>query len=179
MKDKKILIMGVSGTGKSLIGQLIAQSLNIPFLDGDDFHSEYNLDKMSRGVPLTDNDRVEWLKILNHQFIYRDSVIIACSALKPEYRYLLRNENEDLITIYLQGSFSTILDRYQKRVDHFFCGEKMLKSQFDTLIEPATDEAVFVDVDQSVEIVVAQALRGIAQWHNKSASSLKLDECFK
>lgn len=165
MREKKILVMGVSGTGKSLIGSLIAEALDIRFIDGDDFHSQSNLDKMSKGFPLTDDDRQWWLKTLNYQFISSNSIVVACSALKHEYRCLLKEDNQDLIIIYLQGSFATILGRHKKRKDHFFNGENMLKSQFDTLVEPADDEAIFIDIDQSVETVVVQALKEIDKWH--------------
>lgn len=158
---KKVLVMGVSGTGKSLVGGLIANALNAPFVDGDDFHPQCNLDKMREGVPLTDDDRQGWLKTLNQQFIQYDQLVLACSALKPEYRNLLKENNQELIIVYLQGSFETILSRHKKRQNHFFKGEKMLRSQFDTLVEPSNDEAIFVDIEQAVDPIVEQALMAI------------------
>jgi gluconokinase len=120
---------------------------------------------MSRGIPLTDNDREWWLKTLNYQFISSNSIVVACSALKHEYRCLLKENNQNLIVVYLKGSFATILDRHQKRKNHFFNGKSMLKSQFDTLVEPAEGEAIFIDIDQSVETVVVQALKEIDKLH--------------
>jgi len=160
-EEKKILLMGVSGTGKSLIGRLIADALDILFIDGDDFHSEDNLNKMNSGIPLNDHDREGWLKTLNNEFVCHSNLILACSALKPEYRNLLRENNQDLIIVYLKGTFDTILNRHQKRQGHFFNGEEMLKSQFDTLIEPSHDEAIFIEVDQGVERILEQALTEI------------------
>ena len=93
---KKILLMGVSGTGKSLIGRLIADALGILFIDGDDFHSKSNLNKMNSGIPLNDSDRGSWLKALNRELVRHSNLILACSALKPEYRSLLRENNQDL-----------------------------------------------------------------------------------
>lgn len=163
---KKILLMGVSGTGKSLIGRLIADALGILFIDGDDFHSKSNLNKMNSGIPLNDSDRGSWLKALNREFVRHSNLILACSALKPEYRSLLRENNQDLIIIYLKGSFETILSRHQKRQGHFFNGEKMLRSQFDTLVEPSPDEAIYIEVDQGIERILEQVLIEINKCSN-------------
>ncbi|KZM44219.1 MAG: gluconokinase [Marinomonas sp.] len=160
-EDKKILLMGVSGTGKSLIGRLIADALGVLFIDGDDFHTENNLNKMNSGIPLDDNDREGWLKTLNNEFVRHSNLILACSALKPEYRNMLRENNQDLIIVYLKGSFDIILSRHKKRQGHFFNGEKMLRNQFDTLVEPSPDEAIFIEVDQGVEHILEQALAEI------------------
>lgn len=161
MMNQKILLMGVSGTGKSLIGRLLADALGILFIDGDDFHPKENVDKMKSGVPLTDNDREGWLKTLNRELICHTHLILACSALKPEYRHLLRENNQDLTILYLKGSYETILKRHQNRQDHFFKGEKLLKSQFDTLVEPSYDEAICIEVDQAIECIVEQALEAL------------------
>ena len=89
--------------------------------------------------------------------------MIACSALKPQYRDILRNNNEDLVIVYLQGSFDTIWNRHKARENHYFNGQEMLKSQFETLVEPELDEALFVDISQDVEQVVESALKQIKQ----------------
>lgn len=154
MNHKKILVMGVSGCGKSHIGHLLAQQLSYSFFDGDDFHPQNNVDKMRQGIPLTDEDRVDWLHTLNRLFTDNESVVIACSALKPEYRDILRKNNEDLTIVYLQGDFDTIWQRHQKRDNHWFNGKLMLESQFDTLIEPLPNEAIFIDIKPSVETVL-------------------------
>lgn len=158
MKSKKILVMGVSGCGKSLIGSRIAKALDLQFFDGDDFHPETNVEKMRQGIPLTDEDRQGWLETLNQQFISQPSAVIACSALKPQYRDTLRKNNEELVIVYLQGSFDTIWNRHKNRENHYFNGEQMLKSQFEALVEPQEDEALFVDIAQDVEQVVESAL---------------------
>ncbi len=161
MNPKKILVMGVSGCGKSSVGSSIAKALNLKFYDGDDFHSEQSVEKMRQGIPLTDEDRKGWLKRLNALFLENDNAVIACSALKPEYRDILRLNNQDLVIVYLQGDYNTIWSRLSQRANHYFHGEKMLRSQFDTLIEPKKDEAIFVDVSASMEGVLSQALAGI------------------
>ena len=89
--------------------------------------------------------------------------MIACSALKPQYRDILRKNNEDLVIVYLQGSFDTIWNRQQARENHYFNGQEMLKSQFETLVEPNKGEALFIDISQDVEQVVENALTQIRQ----------------
>lgn len=161
MKAKKILVMGVSGCGKSLIGSELAKSLNLPFYDGDDFHPQANVEKMRRGIPLDDADRIGWLHTLNKLFTDNPSAVVACSALKPEYRDILRHNNSSLVIVYLKGDFDTIWSRHRNRANHYFNGESMLKSQFDTLVEPTEEEALHVDISQSVEQVLQQALIAI------------------
>ncbi|WP_172562270.1 gluconokinase [Vibrio furnissii] len=161
MKPKKILVMGVSGCGKSSIGSKIADVLGLKFFDGDDYHPQDNVDKMRQGIPLTDDDRLGWLQTLNRLFIEQAGAVIACSALKPEYRDILRANNDDLVIVYLQGDYETIWSRLQQRSDHYFQGEAMLKSQFDTLVEPNANEAIFVDISQSLDGVLTQALQAL------------------
>lgn len=168
MKPRKILVMGVSGCGKSSIGSKIAEALGLKFFDGDDYHPQQNVEKMRQGIPLTDEDRYGWLQTLNRLFIEQESAVIACSALKPEYRDILRTNNEELVIVYLQGDYDTIWSRLKQRSDHYFQGEKMLKSQFTTLVEPQAGEAIFVDISQSLDDVVAQALTAISQPGAKS-----------
>ncbi|WP_045955912.1 gluconokinase [Vibrio galatheae] len=167
MNKQKVLVMGVSGSGKSCIGERLAKSLGETFYDGDDFHPQSNIDKMSQGIPLNDEDRQGWLETLNRLFVSNGGGVIACSALKPQYRSLLIENNPELITVYLRGSFDTIWARYQKRKGHFFTSKNMLQSQFDTLVEPSTEEAIFVDVEQNVDQVVEKALCGIRDWSDK------------
>ena len=163
MKAKKILVMGVSGCGKSLIGSEIAKSLNLPFYDGDDYHPQANVEKMRQGTPLTDDDRIGWLHTLNRLYVENEAAVIACSALKPEYRDILRLDNQDLVIVFLKGDFETIWSRHQKRDNHYFNGESMLRSQFEALREPTPEEALHIDIRHSVEEVVEQALQAIEE----------------
>ncbi|MGR5177378.1 gluconokinase [Vibrio parahaemolyticus] len=146
---RKYIVMGVSGCGKSSIGQAVADKLNIPFFDGDDYHSEANVQKMQSGVPLTDEDRRSWLIRLNALLRENDSLVVACSALKPEYRDILGNGCQDLVYLYLKGDFETIWSRHKARQGHYFQGSAMLESQFETLIEPSENEALHIDIKQT------------------------------
>ena len=144
---KVIFIIGVSGCGKSTIGKLLSEELNIPFFDGDDFHPQENIDKMASGQALNDDDRHGWLVTLNDlakEQLKNNSCAIVCSALKQNYRVLLSKGIEKQTEwIHLFGSFETIYNRINARKDHFMSSE-MLKSQFDTLEEP--DNALAIDV---------------------------------
>lgn len=159
---KKIVVLGVSGSGKSLIGSKIAEKLGYPFFDGDDFHSQANVDKMRQGTPLTDEDRKDWLKTLNSILTDNPAAVIACSGLKPEYRDMLRIGLDDITMIYLKGSIDTIWQRHQKRDGHYFNGREMLESQFATLVEPTDEEALVIDISKDAEQVLNEALMLIA-----------------
>ncbi|NVK71880.1 gluconate kinase [Marinomonas sp. CT5] len=155
---KRIVVLGVSGSGKSLIGKSIADKLDYPFFDGDDFHSQANVNKMRQGTPLTDEDRKDWLATLNAILINNPTAVIACSGLKPEYRAMLRDGLDDVTMIYLKGSIDTIWQRHQKRDGHYFNGRDMLESQFATLIEPTAEEALVIDISQNADSVLNEAL---------------------
>lgn len=145
--NKVIFIIGVSGCGKSTIGKLLSEDLNIPFFDGDDFHPEHNIKKMSDGQPLNDDDRQGWLEILNQLAIEQlkiNSCVIVCSALKQKYRDILSREIENETKwVYLSGTFNQIYNRMNKRHDHFMPSD-LLQSQFDILEEPK--EAIKIDI---------------------------------
>jgi gluconokinase len=160
---KRIVVLGVSGSGKSLIGKNIADKLGYPFFDGDDFHSQANVDKMRQGTPLTDDDRKDWLATLNALLINNSAAVIACSGLKPEYRAMLRNGLDNVTMIYLKGDIDTIWQRHQKRNGHYFNGREMLESQFATLIEPTEDEAFVIDISQEANAVLNEALTLLAK----------------
>jgi len=164
----KILVMGVSGCGKSAVGKALADQLNMPFLDGDDFHPSKNIEKMSQGIPLTDGDRLSWLQTLNQQFQNHDQVVIACSALKQSYRNILRQENFDLITLYLDGSEAVIWSRLQHRENHYFKGKSLLQSQLSTLEVPDKDEAINIPIDQPLNNVINQCLTSINNINQKA-----------
>lgn len=155
MKAYKIIVMGVSGCGKSIIGSQLAKALQFNFFDGDDYHSAANIQKMREGISLTDDDREGWLKTINTLIYEQKNVVVACSALTPKYREILAKGIAELQFVYLKGDFDTIWQRHQKRENHYFNGQRLLKSQFNTLIEPNSSEALIVDIRQSVEQIVA------------------------
>ncbi len=142
-------IMGVSGAGKTTFGKALAQRLQLPFFDGDDFHPEANIVKMAAGQALNDTDRQDWLLALQELAkTQADGAIIACSALKQTYRDLLEKEiSIPVHWVYLKGDFDTILKRMQKREDHFMPTD-LLQSQFDTLEEPT--DAFVLNIEQSI-----------------------------
>lgn len=148
--------MGVSGSGKSTIGKLLAQKLKTPFLDGDDYHPASNIKKMAEGSPLDDEDRQGWLERLNllGKEYLSSGAVIACSALKESYRTILAKDIEtNLVWIYLKGSYEEISERLKKRKGHFM-PSALLKSQFDVL-EPPTD-AITIAIVQDPEQLVTQ-----------------------
>lgn len=168
MKDKKLsfIFMGVSGSGKSIVAETIAKRLNAPLLDGDFLHPRANIDKMSQGIPLNDEDRMPWLTTLNSSIyaMQRTHTVstLVCSALKRKYREALRKDNQNLYFIYLKGDFDLIAERMKNRQNHFFKPE-MLKSQFEILEEPLNDHSDIkvVDISQSLGDVVEESYKFI------------------
>ncbi|MBB3329362.1 gluconokinase [Halomonas campaniensis] len=160
---QRILVMGVSGSGKSHVGRLLAARLGADYIDGDDHHSASSIDKMARGIPLTDADRQGWLETLAGCFAdYRRrqaSVVIGCSALKLRYRDILRQGDPGLAILFLNGSREQLRERLASREGHFFKGDTMLDSQLATLEPPAADEALTLDVGHSPEALVEAFLR--------------------
>jgi len=152
--NNKFVVMGISGCGKSSIGSMLAEALGLQFFDSDDYHPMENVEKMRSGQPLTDEDRRPWLNTLKGLIQHQPEIVLACSALKPEYRQTLRNGNPSLKFIYLKGDFDTIWARHCRREGHYFNGAGMLKSQFDTLVEPSVDEAIVIDIDSPPEHIV-------------------------
>ncbi|MBT8281749.1 MAG: gluconokinase [Muriicola sp.] len=152
-------IMGVSGCGKSTIGRKLAKALSLPFYDGDDYHPEENVLKMSEGIPLNDQDRKSWLEALNSLAKENKSTgaVIACSALKKHYRDTLSDSIlPPPIWIYLKGSYETILERLKQRKDHFM-PSRLLTSQFETLEAPL--DAIEVSIRLEPEMVLEEILR--------------------
>jgi gluconokinase len=157
---RPIVVMGVSGTGKSTIGRGLAETLGLPFVEGDDLHPDANVAKMAAGIPLSDADRAPWLDRVAARL--DEPVVVTCSALKRSYRDRLRLAAPDLVLVYLHGTPELLAERMTQRDGHFM-PTSLLDSQLATLEEPAVDEDVIpVDVklrpDEIVEIVT-QRLR--------------------
>ena len=157
-----IIIMGVSGAGKTTIGQLLARELGWPLFDGDDLHPPTNVEKMRRGIPLTDADREPWLRTLR-ELIERlsaeaRSAVIACSALKQSYRERLAAGLPDMRFVYLHGDPALIRQRLTQRHGHFMPAE-LLQSQLEALEAP--QDAIVVDVAAPPEAIVAQIKRAL------------------
>ncbi|MFT4670204.1 MAG: gluconokinase [Flavobacteriaceae bacterium] len=134
-----IVIMGVSGSGKTTIGLQLSDALGIPFFDADDFHSEENVTKMKQNIALNDTDRKPWLESLAVRISEWDSkngAILACSALKESYRETLASRVNSITWVYLSGSFDVINSRINNRSEHYM-KSILLQSQFDTLEIPA------------------------------------------
>jgi gluconokinase len=148
-----VVIMGVAGSGKSTVGQLLAAQLRCEFLDGDSLHPPVNIRKMTKGIPLTDSDRDPWLAAIHARiadsFQRTEDLVVACSALKQRYRDTL-DQGVMITWVYLKGSYEVILERLQHR-EHHFMQAQMLTSQFADLEEPANS----VVVDVAVEPLVA------------------------
>ena len=138
-----VVVMGVSGSGKTTIGALLAARLGCAFLDGDDFHPPANVKKMAAGTPLTDADRLPWLKALNEKLRQDRNAVLACSALKESYRRILAEGLDDCRLVHLRGSIELIRSRLGER-KHRYMPASLLESQFATL-EPPMD-AIEVDI---------------------------------
>lgn len=155
-----IILMGVSGCGKTSVGINLSKKLGWPFFDGDDFHPEENVAKMSAGEPLTDRDRLPWLKTLHDLLkghLQRGiSLVLACSALKEEYRQILSSGISNVVFVHLRGDFDLIHARMRARREHYMKPE-MLRSQFASLEPPKS--GITVEVDQSLEGITAQILK--------------------
>jgi len=161
--DHPVVVMGVSGSGKSTVGAAIAGRLRVPFEDADDLHPSANIAKMSRGEALDDNDRWPWLELIGFWLVnHSEGGVIACSALKRKYRDQLRGHLSSVEFLLLQGDREVIQQRQAGRAGHFM-PSSLLSSQLATLEPLAPDEnGVVLDVDQSVDEIVAGylALKG-------------------
>ncbi|HEY1468316.1 MAG TPA: MFS transporter [Candidatus Acidoferrum sp.] len=153
-----VVVMGVAGSGKSTIAETLAQRLGWVFLDADEFHTPANKEKMHRGIPLTDADRLPWLDAMRAELAANEakgkSVVLACSALKEEYRQRL-SRGLQVRFVHLKGSYELIEARMRERAGHF-AGESILEDQFKTLEEPR--DAIVVDIDAPVDVMVASIL---------------------
>jgi carbohydrate kinase (thermoresistant glucokinase family) len=163
MKTKVLVLMGVSGSGKSTVGALLAGRLNWPYADADSFHSAANVAKMAAGHPLTDDDRVPWLLSIrawvDERVTKGEQGVVSCSALKRKYREVLRRP--EVTFVYLRGTSAQIEQRLVARQGHFF-KPGMLDSQFAALEEPSVDEHVITvpiggTPAEIVDLIVAAA----------------------
>lgn len=152
-----VVVMGVSGSGKTTIGAAIAQALGIDFVDGDSLHSDSNIAKMEAGKPLTDDDRWPWLAKIGQTMTEASStgLVIACSALKRSYRDAIRHQVPTAVFLYLSGSREVLLSRLEGRKNHFM-PMTLLDSQLATLETLQPDENGFgVEIDSPLDEIVA------------------------
>ena len=159
MKKGLYVVMGVAGSGKSLIGAALARALGVEFVEGDEYHSPENVERMSRGVPLSDDDRAQWLRALAARISEANEagtgLVMSSSALRRSYRDILRAEARDLRFVFLKGARALIAERLAARRGHFM-PPSLLDSQLATLEEPSPDENAWVcDVRKSPEDLVA------------------------
>lgn len=150
-----IILMGVSGCGKTTIGKHLASILNIPYYEGDVFHPSSNVEKMSAGLPLTDTDRKAWLnalaELINKKIEKGEEGILSCSALKKKYRDHLRVAPGQVYFIYLKGDYDLIYTRLKGRKNHYMPAN-LLRSQFNDLQEPENELTVKID-QTPIEII--------------------------
>jgi len=162
MNRNLYVVMGITGCGKSTVGELLARKLAVDFVEGDDYHSRENVERMASGIPLTDDDRADWLHALANRIrAAKDEgagVVLTCSALKRSYRDVLRSALPELKFIFLKGSRSLIAKRIATRRGHFMPAS-LIDSQLATLEEPASDEHVWLyEIEWSPEDIVVDIL---------------------
>lgn len=155
-----VVLMGVSGSGKTTIGRALAARLNWPFADADAYHPETNKQKMHAGIPLTDADRRPWLEALRHRIDdtrrQGGNLVLGCSALKHEYQHYLRHDAEDIRYVYLEGSEELIAKRLASRRGHFM-NPALLHSQFQALEPP--EHALRVNIAPAPDVIAEEIER--------------------
>lgn len=164
-----VVVMGVAGCGKSTVTEAIRDRLGFVMAEGDDFHPQANIDKMSAGIPLTDEDRWPWLRVINSWMVAREALgqdtVVSSSALKHAYRDVLR-ENATVFFVHLVGSQELLLERMTARTDHFM-PPSLLASQFATLEPLGPDElGVVIDVTDPIDIVVDKAIAAVREYQS-------------
>ncbi|WP_207344075.1 gluconokinase [Arthrobacter sp. E3] len=159
----RIVVMGVSGAGKSTIGALVADAMNFPFVDADSLHPLDNVRKMAAGVALNDADRQPWLELVGHELATTRApgIVVACSALKRRYRDIIRAQAPDTIFLHLEGTAEVLSKRLEGRSGHFM-PVSLLTSQIAALEQLTSDErAVVVDISGGIGKIVTDAEAGI------------------
>ena len=158
-----VILMGVSGSGKTAVGQILGRELGWPYFDADQYHPQANVEKMRSGTPLTDADRWPWLRAIAEWIEAHRRAgttgVATCSALKRAYRDIVTNkQSADVRVVYLKGGFDLIAARLAARTDHFM-PPALLKSQFDALEEPRADErAITVEIDATPEEIAGRVV---------------------
>ncbi len=163
-RPRAIVLMGVSGCGKTSVGVRLSEILGWPYFDADEYHPAENVAKMAAGIPLSDEDRIPWLDAL-HDVIHEHlgngrSILLSCSALKESYRQRLTADNPGTVFVYLKGDFELIFRRMQARKGHYMKAQ-MLQSQFDALEEPG--DAIVVGIDQNIEAIVNAVIEALRE----------------
>ncbi|KAF5970230.1 hypothetical protein FBULB1_9790 [Fusarium bulbicola] len=173
------LVTGPAGCGKTTVAGYLAQSLGLPYIEGDSFHPPANIDKMRNGIPLTDADRWDWLTALREESIKRlnsgsNGVVLTCSALKRKYRDVIRvagyyDHRIQIHFVFLDASEELLLARVAQRQNHYM-GANMVHSQFETLERPLADEkdVITIDVSRPIEEVEREALSNVLEAITKS-----------
>ena len=159
-----IVVMGVAGTGKTTVGEALAEELGCEFIEGDELHPSANIEKMSKGTPLTDEDRWPWLQAIAEMVAVKDyegiCTVVTCSALKRTYRDVLRDAAPTFF-VHLEAPFEVLEERMERRTRHFM-PTSLLKSQFETLEPLGDDEAgAGIDVSPPVDEVIEESLNAV------------------
>ncbi len=163
-----IIVMGVSGCGKSSVGEAVAKALSVEFAEGDALHPASNVEKMSKGIPLADEDRMPWLDVIGRTMKaaldHNDGIVVSCSALKKSYRDRLRAAVDgNLYFVYLHGSKELLTSRMGARKGHFM-PLSLLENQLATLEIPTGEPGVVtVDIDWTIDEIAKTALRDLAK----------------
>ncbi|OEE69807.1 gluconate kinase [Enterovibrio norvegicus FF-33] len=167
MAGSSVIVMGVCASGKTTIGELLAKRLDRKFIDGDDLHPRANIQKMSSGEPLNDDDRKPWLERIRDAAYSLESKnehgVIVCSALKKKYRDQIREGNSNVTFLFLDGDFELIMVRMRTRKGHFM-KENMVKSQFETLDRPDNEpQTIVVSINCDIQSVVEHAAQAVLE----------------
>lgn len=160
-----VILTGPMGCGKTTIGRLLATRLGWRFADGDDYHPSANIAKMKKGIPLEDGDRLPWLAIIRTMILQcleeQENLVLACSALKKKYRKQLGINQQDIISVYLQGSPELLEQRVARRC-HVYMKKSLLASQIATLEEPQS--GLIVDIDAEPQEIVAEIIKKLSTY---------------